>query len=63
MMNRKLVSVVKYSSLLLASLLFVLVFSVSTSPIYHNYWGGDSAIFQLIGKYWAIGGDTLCRFI
>lgn len=41
--------------LLLFSALFVLRFSYSTSILYPDYYGSDSAIFQLIGKYWAQG--------
>lgn len=37
------------------SVLFVLVFSYSTSPFYPFYFGSDSAQFQTIGKYWAQG--------
>lgn len=39
----------------ISSIIFVLIFSTSTSPLYHNYWGGDSAIFQVIGKAWNDG--------
>jgi uncharacterized membrane protein len=35
--------------------LFVLIFSFSTSPLYPNYWGSDSAQFQTIGMAWASG--------
>lgn len=41
--------------LLLFSGVFVLCFSYSTSFLYPGYYGSDSAIFQLIGKYWAQG--------
>lgn len=34
---------------------FVLRFSYSTSFLYPEYCGFDSAIFQTIGKYWAQG--------
>ncbi len=37
-----------------AAVIFVLFFSTSTSPLYGGY-GADSAIFQVIGKYWAEG--------
>lgn len=40
--------------IILASI-FVLVESRSTSPLYKNYWGGDSAQFQTIGAGWADG--------
>lgn len=41
-------------ALILTSVLFVLTFSYSTSPFY-DLLGGDSAIFQVIGKYWYEG--------
>ena len=37
------------------AVLFVLIFSFSTSPLYPNYWGSDSAQFQTIGMTWASG--------
>lgn len=37
-----------------AAIIFVIFFSTSTSPLYGGY-GADSAIFQVIGKYWAEG--------
>lgn len=43
-----------HAALILTSVLFVLIFSYSTSPLY-NLLGGDSAIFQVVGKYWAQG--------
>ncbi len=39
-------------ALILTSVAFVYMFSHSTSPRYTS-WGDDSAIFQLVGKYWA----------
>ena len=42
--------------LLIISFVFVTVFSYSTSPFYGNICNHpDSAIFQIIGKYWADG--------
>ena len=47
--------------LLFLSTIFVLLFSVSTSPIFSNYYespvlgGGDSLQFQTIGKSWTNG--------
>lgn len=35
--------------------LFVSLFSLSTSPLYHNY-GWDSVVWQIIGKYWVKDG-------
>lgn len=43
-----------HAALILTSILFVYVFSYSTSPLY-ELLGGDSAIFQVVGKYWAQG--------
>lgn len=43
-----------HAALLLTSFLFVTVFSYSTSFCY-DLLGGDSAIFQVIGKYWYEG--------
>ena len=41
-------------SLFLTALLFVTIFSYTTSPLYHlNGLTPDSIIFQIIGKYWA----------
>lgn len=47
----------KYTLLLLfVSFIFVTVFSYSTSPLYGNICNHpDSAIFQIIGKYWVDG--------
>ena len=41
-------------ALILISILFVYLFSYSTSPRYF-FIGADSPIFQVIGKYWAQG--------
>ena len=42
--------------LLLVSFIFVTLFSYSTSPLYGNICNHpDSAIFQIIGKYWVDG--------
>ena len=38
-----------------SALVFMLAFSKSTSPLYHDDIGTDSAIFMLIGKGWANG--------
>ena len=43
-----------HAALILMSTLFVMIFSYSTSPLY-SLLGGDSAIFQVIGKYWYEG--------
>lgn len=39
----------------IAATLFVLFLSFSTSPLYSEFYGGDSAQFQTIGKTWANG--------
>ena len=44
-----------YFYLFLVSLIVVLFFSTSTTFIYDEPCSGDSAIFQIIGKYWAEG--------
>lgn len=36
-------------------ILFVFFFSYSTSPLYPDYYGGDSAQFLTIGKEWMLG--------
>lgn len=43
-------------AIVLMAIVFVTVFSYTTSPIYKE-WGEtpDSPIFQIIGKYWALG--------
>ncbi len=43
-----------HATLILTSILFVMIFSYSTSPLY-NLLGGDSALFQVVGKYWYEG--------
>ena len=35
--------------------LFVFFFSYSTSPLYPDYYGGDSAQFLTIGREWMMG--------
>lgn len=40
--------------LFLCSIVFILIFSTSTTPLYENY-GVDSGVFQIIGKEWANG--------
>lgn len=44
----------KYSLFFVLAVIFVLVFSTSTSPLFKGY-GSDSAIFQVIGKSWLEG--------
>ena len=43
-----------HAALILLSVLFVYLLSHSTSPRFF-FLGGDSAIFQVVGKYWAQG--------
>lgn len=40
---------------LLLSVIFLLLFSTTTSPLYDKPHSGDSAAFQLMGKYWNEG--------
>lgn len=48
--------ILPYICLFLTCFFFVGFFSPSTSPYYGNlYVGDDSAVFKLIGKYWAEG--------
>lgn len=35
--------------------IFLLVYSISTSPITYNFWGSDSAVFQMSGKAMTAG--------
>lgn len=45
-----------YLLLFFACLSFVCIFSWSTSPIYGGRFEGiDSAVFKVVGKYWAVG--------
>jgi len=46
--------VLLYFALFISSILFLLVFSSSTSPLFNTY-GGDSAIFILLGKLFLDG--------
>ena len=43
-----------YAVLALISFIYVFVYSSSTSPLYPATYGSDSALFQVIGKYWSI---------
>ena len=44
-----------YIFLACISILYVLIFSYCTSPLYPYYFGGDSAHFLTIGKAWYLG--------
>ena len=44
-----------YIFLACISILYVLIFSYCTSPLYPYYFGGDSAQFLTIGKAWYLG--------
>lgn len=48
-------SVILAGFIVFCPILFVLVFSCSTSPLYKYYIGGDSSFFLLIGREWAAG--------
>lgn len=43
-----------HSAIFLSGVLFLYLFSYSTSPRY-DFWGNDSAIFQVVGRCWAEG--------
>ncbi len=47
-------AIILHAALIALSFAFVYMFSYSTSPLY-DMLGGDSSIFQVIGKYWAQG--------
>lgn len=47
--------ILQIGAFFIISVLFVLRLSYSTSFLYPGCFGSDSAIFQLIGKYWAQG--------
>ena len=40
---------------LLLSFIFIAIFSYTTSPFYFEPSSGDSAVFQIVGKYWSKG--------
>ena len=42
--------IVRYLLIVLIAELYLLYCSVTTSPLYENYFGGDSAFFILVGK-------------
>ena len=42
--------IARYALIVLIAEAYLLYFSVSTSPVYGNYYGGDSAFFILVGK-------------
>ena len=44
-----------YLMLMTAYTAFLLVFSSTTSPLTPGYFGGDSAVFQLLGRAWKAG--------
>ncbi len=46
---------IKYLLMALVAILFVLIASATTSPLYPNYKGWDSGLFQVIGKGWLEG--------
>ena len=47
--------VLKYILFVVAGLFMVLFFSATTSPLYPNYKGWNSATYQVIGKGWLQG--------
>lgn len=48
-------SFLKFFLMALSAFLFVLIASATTSPVYPNYKGWDSGLFQVIGKGWLAG--------
>lgn len=54
-MKSKQYNKIMYILLLLVGAVFVTICSRTTSPLYHYLPGGDSAIFQTVGKCWAEG--------
>lgn len=40
----------RYAIIIAFTAVYLLLFSVTTSPLYKNYYGGDSAFFILVGK-------------
>ena len=44
-----------YALLTAAVTAFLLVFSVTTSPLTPGFYGNDSAVFQLLGRAWKDG--------
>lgn len=46
---------ITYIICIILSILFVVCFSYSTSPLYPYYYGGDTAQFLTIGKGWYLG--------
>lgn len=45
--------ILPYFALVVLSFAYVLCYSFSTSPLFPGSYGADSALFQVIGKYWA----------
>ena len=46
---------IPYIILFIISFIVVTIFSTSTTFLYHEPCAGDSAVFQIVGKYWAEG--------
>ncbi|WP_029321018.1 glycosyltransferase family 39 protein [Butyrivibrio sp. AE3004] len=54
-MKNKKINPLYYIAFSIVAFLFVLICSATTSPIYPNYKGWDSGLFQVIGKGWSEG--------
>ena len=48
--NKFAISAIKYMALFLLSFLFLLVFSLWTSPFYKNWYGCDASFFTMAGR-------------
>ena len=48
-------TVIKYVLMFFVAFVFVFIASATTSPLYPNYKGWDSGLFQVIGKGWLEG--------
>ena len=54
-MKKKKILLHEYILLGIVAILYILIFSTTTSPLFGEPFAGDSPMFQTIGKYWAQG--------
>ena len=54
-MKKKKILLHEYILLGIVAILYILIFSTTTSPLFGEPFAGDSSMFQTIGKYWAQG--------
>lgn len=54
-MKKKILLLHEYILLGIVAILYILIFSATTSPLSGEPFAGDSSMFQTIGKYWAQG--------